>query len=541
MKRIKKTFIAALALSATLSLTGCSKTDGLGLKLESGDEEFMTSDILTVTNQEVFQAMAMGVDGNGLNNGVTALLDLVDYDLLSDKFEVNQERIQEDIEYYKGIYEDFESFLTSNGFENEEALVKYMELMSLREEAARATLEISEEEIQAYYDEVYVAVEEDTATEEETDAEEEALEEETETDDEEVAADEEVEESTVPTLEEVRETIEESLISSQLTGTLIETEVARLRQEAGFTILDAYLQDQYMNFLEMYGVVVEDVFTKQSKTSTSVVAELGETQYTAEDLYNGLLPIAGLTSAIGLVDPAMLAVNYEVSDEEINEIINNLKIQFEDQFYPMMLQYYGLNGDQEIFDYIKLVQLQDAAFVANYEPTEARLQELYEEFLPERSARHILVTDEELAKEIIAQLETAEDLDATFAELAQEHGTDATATEGGDLGTFDSTANFVQEFKDAVFQIPAGEFTTEPVETEFGYHVIYVYNEGTKGTFEELRDTLKQQELDNLYSSTRLEAILLREREAINIKFTNPTMQTRYQTIATNINDALES
>ena len=502
MKKIKQLLLTTFAVVTILTLSACTNKSGISLQLENGDQDFLTSEVLNITNQTAFEAMLKSHDEFGINNGITALLDLVDYELLKGKFELNQEEIQKQVENYKEIYEEFDTFLITNGFETEENFVRYLELTKLREEAGRATIEITDEEIQLAYEAQHGTNDE------------------------------------APALADVKEELREGLINQQLTMATLEKELARLRQEAGFVILDNYLQAQYISLLESYEIAVDEVFVSSSKTSTTLAAKMGEREYTADQLFNELIPLTGLSTAIALVDPAILKQNYEITDEAVNEVIDSLKVQLGDQFYPVMLQYYGLNGEQEIRDYITLVQLQEAAFKEKHKPTEARLQELYEKYEPEISARHILVEDEAQAQDIINQLENAEDKEATFIELAKEHGTDATATEGGDLGSFGRDVEFLEEFKTAVFDLNVGEFTTTPVKTEAGYHVIYVYDMETKGSFEEMREKLQEKEFARLNTATNIERLLLEERGAVNLRFTNPSIQARYEAIAASIKES---
>ncbi len=105
---------------------------------------------------------------------------------------------------------------------------------------------------------------------------------------------------------------------------------------------------------------------------------------------------------------------------------------------------------------------------ATPEAVEARYRELYldAEPTPEVRAGHILVETEEVASELKAQL----DAGADFAALAAEHGTDGTASQGGDLGWF-AQSDMVPEFADAAFAMEPGTISA-PVKTAFGWHLI---------------------------------------------------------------------
>jgi hypothetical protein len=84
-------------------------------------------------------------------------------------------------------------------------------------------------------------------------------------------------------------------------------------------------------------------------------------------------------------------------------------------------------------------------------------------------ARHILVADEATALSIIERLKNGED----FAELAKTLSTDTgSGVNGGDLGWFGPGA-MVPEFETAAFALKnPGDYTTTPVQSQFGYHII---------------------------------------------------------------------
>jgi len=83
-------------------------------------------------------------------------------------------------------------------------------------------------------------------------------------------------------------------------------------------------------------------------------------------------------------------------------------------------------------------------------------------------ARHILVSDEATALNIIEKLKSGED----FAALAQEFSQDGSASTGGDLGWF-GTGAMVPEFEAAAYALEKpGDYTLTPVKSEFGFHII---------------------------------------------------------------------
>src|SRR5271167_2946774 len=88
----------------------------------------------------------------------------------------------------------------------------------------------------------------------------------------------------------------------------------------------------------------------------------------------------------------------------------------------------------------------------------------------EYKVRHILVDNQDEANQIIAALQKGE----KFETLAAEHSKDTgSKTRGGDLD-WNTPSNFVKPFGDAMVALQKGKFTTTPVQTQFGWHVIEV-------------------------------------------------------------------
>jgi peptidyl-prolyl cis-trans isomerase C len=121
------------------------------------------------------------------------------------------------------------------------------------------------------------------------------------------------------------------------------------------------------------------------------------------------------------------------------------------------------------------------------------MHEVYDEAVkqmpPEQEvhARHILVQTEEEAKEIEAELKKGAD----FAALAKEKSKDPGAADGGDLGYF-TKDQMVPEFSEAAFKLDKGQ-TSDPVHTQFGWHIIKVEDKRTKPTptFDEVRGQIE--------------------------------------------------
>lgn len=145
----------------------------------------------------------------------------------------------------------------------------------------------------------------------------------------------------------------------------------------------------------------------------------------------------------------------------------------------------------ELVRHSSLTDLLFKKFMEGKETTEEELKAEYDRRIAELPgseyhARHILVDDEALAKDLVAQL----DKGANFEELARKHSKDGSAQEGGDLGWF-IPGQMVKPFADAVQQLEKGKYTATPVQSEFGWHVIRL--EDTRATTPPPFDAVKAQ------------------------------------------------
>lgn len=112
--------------------------------------------------------------------------------------------------------------------------------------------------------------------------------------------------------------------------------------------------------------------------------------------------------------------------------------------------------------------------------TDEEVQKAYQLFISDESAReeikarHILVASEAEAKAIIAELNSGAD----FVSLAKEKSTGPSGPNGGDLGYFARGA-MVPSFENAAFALSVGSHSSEPVQTQFGWHIIKLEDKKT--------------------------------------------------------------
>jgi peptidyl-prolyl cis-trans isomerase C len=112
--------------------------------------------------------------------------------------------------------------------------------------------------------------------------------------------------------------------------------------------------------------------------------------------------------------------------------------------------------------------------------TDENMKKVYEEAAKQISgeqevhARHILVETEDQAKKIEDELKKGAD----FAELAKKESKDPGASDGGDLGFF-TKEQMVPEFSTVAFALEPGKIS-DPVKTQFGWHIIKVEEKRTR-------------------------------------------------------------
>ncbi|KQU52534.1 peptidylprolyl isomerase [Bosea sp. Leaf344] len=136
----------------------------------------------------------------------------------------------------------------------------------------------------------------------------------------------------------------------------------------------------------------------------------------------------------------------------------------------------------------RLAYLRDKVMLEDYINREAKksatpeaARKLYDETLkslpPEEevNARHILVEEEAQAKAVVERLKKGEDFAKVATELSKDPGS---GKEGGSLGWF-SKDRMVPEFAEAAFKLDKGQ-VSEPVKSQFGWHVIRLEDRRTK-------------------------------------------------------------
>jgi len=158
----------------------------------------------------------------------------------------------------------------------------------------------------------------------------------------------------------------------------------------------------------------------------------------------------------------------------------------------------GLNQRPDVINELKQLRVKVLVSAAirealDHDPvTDSELKAEYKKVFPrvrqtEYKARHILVKSKKEAESIIAKLERGE----KFSALAKKYSIGPTGKKGGELGWF-GDKRMVPSFVAAVKKLKNGQFTHEPVKTQFGWHVIEREASRIGPTYDQLKPQLER-------------------------------------------------
>ncbi len=221
------------------------------------------------------------------------------------------------------------------------------------------------------------------------------------------------------------------------------------------------------------------------KPGNPVVAKLNGKDINRVDVFNFMQNLSPQARQMPIEQLFPLAVEQVVNGELINEKVKGVNLEND----PLVKQELAAAKDQ----IIRSVFMQKEADKAMTDDVINAAYEDYKKNFPkmdELKARHILVKDEAVAKDLIKKIEGGAD----FATLAKENSIDATKENGGELNYF-VKQDVVPEFGDAVFALKKDEITKKPVKTDFGYHVIQLLDkrERQPATLEQAKPFLTAQ------------------------------------------------
>ncbi len=201
-----------------------------------------------------------------------------------------------------------------------------------------------------------------------------------------------------------------------------------------------------------------------------------------------------------LIDQYAKDKNVTVTQAEIDKDEADIKAKYQPGQFEGILKQQGLT-EQDVQNILRQQLILKKAVSPQVKVSDADVKAYYDKNhttfdKPEQvRARHILVADQNKAKEVLAKLKSGGSWDA----LAKQYSTDpSTKDKGGELGFF-GRGQMVPQFQDAAFGAKVGQ-VVGPVKSPFGYHVIQVEEKkpATKATYasvqKQIRDQLTSQQ-----------------------------------------------
>ena len=285
----------------------------------------------------------------------------------------------------------------------------------------------------------------------------------------------------------------------------------------------------------------------------------------ADDLYNEIKEKYALSSLIDMIDNSILLKEYPKSDSDAkkyaDEQLESIKKYYVDDdgkydeksLLSALSQYYGISSLDEFKEMLKLTYYRNKAVddYAKNSITDKQVQKYYdEEYVGDISCKHILIapkttdsmSDAEKKKAEEAALKTAKEVikklndGAKFDDLAKEYSDDdSNKDKGGDLGYFNK-GDMVTEFETAAYALKLNKYTTTPVKTKFGYHIILKTGEKEKETLDKVKDTIittladKAKEDDNTMQINALVEL----RKKYGMKIEDSSLSKQYSTYISN-------
>lgn len=278
------------------------------------------------------------------------------------------------------------------------------------------------------------------------------------------------------------------------------------------------------------------------KDGSQPVAEIDGKKVTADEIYTGIATDTKVNLLLKLTDKMLLSKIYEETDEMKAEIEEKAQKYYKEakEYYQMsesdFLKQYGYASHKEFIEDLTLNHKRELYFDDYVEGLieEKEINKYYEENVyGDINSKHMLalVNDDQkdedakkLANEIIAKLNEGK----SFDEVKEEYKDKITFEE---LGYQPYNANLEQSYMTAMKNLENGKYTTEPVKTSYGYHVIYRIDQKDKPKLEDVKETIldkltteKKEADENLFAKS-----LINLRKEKGFTFNDTVFEEEYK------------
>lgn len=254
------------------------------------------------------------------------------------------------------------------------------------------------------------------------------------------------------------------------------------------------------------------------KNDSDPVATATDSTITKSDFEKQLKDRYGKDMLYEMMAQDVITKKYKVSDDDVDKELQKAKNQYGDQF-KNVLKNNGLKDEADFKNQIKFKLAMNEAIKKSI--TEKDVKDHYK---PEIKASHILVSDENEAKEIKKKL----DAGASFEELAKQESQDLLSKEkGGDLGYFNS-GRMAPEFETAAYKLKVGQISN-PVASPNGYHIIKLTDKKALKPYDEVKDSIRKNlEEERISDPIFGKKLLQNELKKANIKINDSELKDTF-------------
>ncbi|EMI9087035.1 MULTISPECIES: peptidylprolyl isomerase PrsA [Bacillus] len=254
------------------------------------------------------------------------------------------------------------------------------------------------------------------------------------------------------------------------------------------------------------------------KNGSTTVATATDSTITKSDFEKQLKDRYGKDMLYEMMAQDVITKKYKVSDDDVDKEVQKAKNQYGDQF-TAVLENNRLKDEADFKNQIKFKLAMNEAIKKSV--TEKDVKDHYK---PEIKASHILVSDENEAKEIKKKL----DAGASFEELAKQESQDLLSKDkGGDLGYFHSGA-MTPEFETTAYKLKIGQ-VSDPVKSPNGYHIIKLTGKKDLQPYDEVKDSIRKNlEAERIADPTFSQKLLQRELKKANIKISDNDLKDTF-------------
>ncbi|MFD0829178.1 peptidylprolyl isomerase [Neobacillus sp. M.A.Huq-85] len=257
------------------------------------------------------------------------------------------------------------------------------------------------------------------------------------------------------------------------------------------------------------GVIALSACNQSGSSDTVAKSKVGDV--TKEELYQAMKDKIGNQALQQLVYEKVLAKKYNVTNKELDTKVAQLKEQLGSNFEAALAQY-GYKSEADLKKTMKVGMMQEKAAMKDVKVTDKELKDAYAKYQPEIKARHILVNDLKTAKEVKKKLDAGE----KFEDLAKKYSQDpGSAQNGGDLGWF-GTGKMDPAFEKAAYALKINEIS-EPVKSQFGYHIIQVTDKKKKKSFDQMKKELEYQVKSSKLTNDDINKAMQNELKAADV------------------------